>query len=37
MNYLADNWSFDPFVIVVAVIVVLHEVGLANRRRRSRP
>ena len=37
MNYLVDNWSFDPFVIVVAVIVVVHEAGLANLRRRSRP
>ena len=36
MSYLVDNWSFDPFVIVVAVIVVLHEAGLANLRRRSR-
>ena len=36
MRYLVDNWSFDPFVIVVAVIVVLHEAGLANLRRRSR-
>ena len=37
MSYLVDNWSFDPFAIVVAVIVVLHEAGLANLRRRSRP
>jgi putative membrane protein len=37
VSYLVDNWSFDPFVIVVAVIVVLHEAGLANLRRRSRP
>jgi cytochrome c oxidase assembly factor CtaG len=37
MNYLVDNWSFDPFVIVVAGIVALHEVGLANLRRRSIP
>jgi cytochrome c oxidase assembly factor CtaG len=37
VSYLVDNWSFDPFVIVVAVIVVLHEAGLTNLRRRSRP
>ncbi len=37
MSYLVDNWSFDPFAIVVAAIVVLHEVGLANLRRRSTP
>ena len=37
MNYVVDNWSFDPFVIVVAVVVLLHEFGLANLRRRSVP
>jgi putative membrane protein len=37
VSYLVDNWSFDPFVVVVVVIVALHEVGLANLRRRSRP
>ncbi len=37
MSYLVDNWSFDPFVIVVALIVVLNEAGLANLRRRSLP
>lgn len=37
MNYVTDNWSFDPFVIVVALVVVLHELGLANLRRRSIP
>jgi cytochrome c oxidase assembly factor CtaG len=35
VSYLVDNWSFDPFVIVVGVVVVLHELGLANLRRRS--
>ena len=37
MSYVLDNWSFDPFLIVVAAIIVLHEVGLSNLRRRSRP
>lgn len=37
MSYVIDNWSFDPFVIVVAVVVVLHELGLANLKRRSVP
>jgi putative membrane protein len=35
VSYLVDNWSFDPFVVVVAAVVVLHELGLANLRRRS--
>jgi cytochrome c oxidase assembly factor CtaG len=37
VNYVVDNWSYDPFLIVVAAIVVLHELGLRNLRRRSRP
>ncbi len=37
MSYLVDNWSFDPFAIAVAVIVVIHELGLASLRRRSTP
>ncbi len=35
MNYLVDNWTFDPFVVVAAALVVVHELGLANLRRRS--
>ena len=37
MSYVLDNWSFDPFAVVVAVVVILHEAGLANLRRRSSP
>ena len=37
MSYLVDNWSFDPFIVVVALVVVLNELGLANLRRRSVP
>jgi putative membrane protein len=35
MHYVTDNWSYDPFLIVVAAIVLLHELGLRNLRRRS--
>jgi cytochrome c oxidase assembly factor CtaG len=37
VSYLVDNWSFDPFIFVVAGLVVLNELGLANLRRRSVP
>lgn len=37
MNYLADNWSFDPFAIIALILVCWHEIGLARLARRSRP
>ena len=37
MHYVTDNWSFDPFLVVVACIVVAHEIGLARLRARSVP
>ena len=37
MSYLTDHWSFDPFLVVVVVVVAAHEVGLARLRARSDP
>lgn len=35
MAYLAANWSFDPFIVLVAILVIWHEAGLARLARRS--
>ena len=37
MSYLVNNWSFDPFLILVLILVAWHEIGLARLARRSRP
>jgi putative membrane protein len=37
MNYLLNNWSFDPFLIVAVLIAAWHEAGLWRLARRSRP
>ncbi len=37
VSYLVDNWSFDPFLILVLILVAWHEIGLARLARRSRP
>jgi len=37
MSYVADHWSFDPFLILAVVVIVWHEMGLRRLARRSRP
>jgi cytochrome c oxidase assembly factor CtaG len=35
MTYATSHWSFDPLLVVVVCIVVLHEIGLARLKTRS--
>jgi putative membrane protein len=37
MNYVTENWSFDPFLILAIVVAGWHEIGLRRLARRSRP
>ena len=37
MTYVTSHWSLDPFMGIVAVIAVWHEIGLRRLCRRSRP
>ena len=37
MSYITQNWSFDPFIILAAVVAGWHEVGLQRLARRSPP
>jgi cytochrome c oxidase assembly factor CtaG len=35
VNYLSEHWSLDPFVVIVAALIVANEIGLFRLRARS--
>jgi putative membrane protein len=37
MHYIVDNWSFDPFLVLVIIVVAWHEAGLWRLAKRSGP
>ncbi|HEY3907442.1 MAG TPA: cytochrome c oxidase assembly protein [Streptosporangiaceae bacterium] len=37
MSYLTGHWSFDPFLVLVLILVAWHEIGLHRLAKRSRP
>jgi cytochrome c oxidase assembly factor CtaG len=37
LSYVTSNWSYDPFLLLAFAVVLLHELGLHNLARRSRP
>ncbi|MGH3200637.1 MAG: cytochrome c oxidase assembly protein [Streptosporangiaceae bacterium] len=37
MTYITGHWSYDPFLILAAVVAAWHEIGLWRLARRSRP
>ncbi len=36
MSYVTSNWSYDPFLLLAGLVVLVHELGLHNLARRSR-
>jgi putative membrane protein len=36
MNYIIEHWSYDPMLLLVVVMVIVHERGLNSLARRSR-
>lgn len=37
MSYVTSNWSYDPFLLLAGVVILVHEAGLHNLARRSQP
>ncbi len=37
MKYIAQHWSFDPFVVIVVITVIANELGLGRLREHSLP